>query len=419
MVSFCTPDELTLPSFSQHFSENGGLQACHYDMSRAGRSTSGFQILYPQVSSCRPEPEVRPASDYWIQRADLQLRFAAINPSLDLVVPRPKRVAKLQSFIEATQDPTADVFKGYPTSTDHCPLSNMTGMDYSSAKFGGSSHLPAISTSTSFAPPLPRRPPTHSAALWNPPQARTNWTIPIDVSDPFVPEYFPAGSATQTSGTPPDMRSASPRGSLFDSPSFGTRLAADDSHYGAMPAESSWGPRHTRVDTVKHMPIAMSHRELAQLLCDSDRPATSTSTPPPPYGWIDRRSGADVYSPIGSPAADRYSSTNTLGRLPSLAQPNPFASFAGGGESSRDESWLQGIELRSTSTDPYAQSQERPVSHANIEIDFNDFTQSGESRHPSRDRYTQNKPWLWDKITTGASCARRYIMGKLPKHRWP
>jgi hypothetical protein len=59
------------------------------------------------------------------------------------------------------------------------------------------------------------------------------------------------------------------------------------------------------------------------------------------------------------------------------------------------------------------------VSHADIQIDFKDFTPSKESRNPSRDRYTQNNPSIWDKITTGASCAGRFMLGKLPKYRWP
>jgi hypothetical protein len=412
MVSFRTPDELTLPSFSQHFSENGGLQACHSGLSRAAAPTSGFPISYPQVSSCPPEPEVRRAFDYWIQRADLQLRFAAFSPCLDLVVPQPKRVDRLQDFIEATQDPAADLFKGWSASNDHDHMVNMTGMDYSGPRFGGNSHLPRLWTSTSIAPQFPERPPKHPDATWNPSQTRTDPAMRMDLSEVAAPKFTPPGWTT--SGPMLDMPSAPPRDSLFD----------DDSHYRAVP-QPEWDPRHTHAGTVKPMPIAMTHRELAQLFCDSDQPATSTSTPPPLYGSIDRMSAADVHSPIGSPTADQYSLTNTLGRPPSLAQPNHFGSFgsfesfAGGEESSRVVSWLQGVELRSTSTDPSAQSQKRPVSHANNEIDFNDFTQSEEFRLPSRDRYTQNKPSIWDKITTGASCAGRFILGKLPKHRWP
>jgi hypothetical protein len=225
--------------------------------------------------------------------------------------------------------------------------------------------------------------------------------MPIDVSHPFAPGYYPAGWATQRSGPPTNMPVAPPQQSLF-------------SQYDAVP-KPEWGPGHTLAGTARSIPIAMSHHELAQMCCDSDRPADLA--PPPSYGSIFTGPKDDIHSPMNLPASFRYQPTNTFRRPPSLAQPDPFASFAGGEETSRVVSWLQ--EVVEPNTDPSAQLQERPVSRANTGINFNDFTPSKEDRNPSRDRYTQNKPSIWDKITTGASCAGRFLSGKLPKYRWP
>jgi hypothetical protein len=82
-------------------------------------------------------------------------------------------------------------------------------------------------------------------------------------------------------------------------------------------------------------------------------------------------------------------------------------------------SWNSDDKLQFAAISPSDQDQQRPVSHANKRIVFDDFTQSTESRHASRDRSTQNNPSIWDRLTTGASCAGRFILGKLPKHRWP
>jgi hypothetical protein len=273
----------------------------------------------------------------------------------------------------------------------------VTGTDDPGAQFGGNSNSPIITCSTSIAPQSPERSPTHPAASWNPPQTLPNSTMPIDVSHPFAPGYSPAGWATQRSGPPTNMPAAPPQQSLF-------------SQYDAVP-EPEWGPSYATAGIVRSIPIAMTHHELAQMCCDSDRPADLS--PPPSYGSIFTGPTGYVHSPMNLPALSRYPPTNASRPPPSLARRHRLASRA-------VESWLQEVvEPTSASTDPIAQLQQDPASHADIRVDLKDFTPSKESRNPSRDRYTQNKPSIWDKITTGASCAGRFVSGKLPKYRWP
>ena len=346
-----------------------------------------------------------------VQAADLQTYFAAADRSCgSILVPQPQRPAMVQGFIEATRNETADRYDRWHTSKGYRSVREMTESEYPSTKLGDIFHFPEISTSTSIARQSPRRLPTHAAASCDQSQTVMSSIQRVDVSDPFAPGFLPAGWATQTSGPPPNMPSASSRGSLFGS--LSSLTYPDESDYGAMP-EPERDPGFTRAGNDLSIPIALSHLELAGQFGRSDSP--DRSSPPPAYGSA--HNTASLYPPMNSSAPFR--SRN------SFYQPLPVASFYtptsfAGGESRRglwpNRSWGSEDELRFASISPSAQLRQHPVSHVDIRVDRNVLSPSKESRADTRNRLTRNKMSIWDRLTSRAST---FLFGKGPKHRWP
>jgi hypothetical protein len=277
----------------------------------------------------------------------------------------------------------------------------MTGMGYRGAKLGGNSHLPMKSTSTTIDHQAPTESPAHSTAPKDQSRTRENSIMPWDLSEAVVPKFSPAGWGTQTSGPMRSMPSAPPQDSLSTTQSSGIYPSAaqdSDSDYGVMPV-SEWGPRHLPAGTVLSIPIATSHRELAEAFCRSGSPATPLS--PPTYGSIYTGPTESVRSPMDLPA--------------------PPSSFAGGESRPRlqTRSWGSGDELYFAATSPSTQLQQRPVFHVYIGGDFFDDPHPGASRLDTRSRSTQNKPSIWAKITAATSRVHTRMFGKGPKHVWP
>jgi hypothetical protein len=230
---------------------------------------------------------------------------------------------------------------------------------------------------------------------------------PFDASEPFDPGFSLAGRATQTSGPPPDMPSASPRGSLFGSPSSVTY--PDGSDYGAMPEEEGVAG-FNRAGHDLSIPVALSHRQLAEQFCRMKSP------PPPAYGWT--HNTASVYSSMTLPASPRYPSRNSHCRSSPFAHSHPSQSFTN--EETRPErrpirSWGPEDELDFAATSPSAQLQQDIY----IGDDFGDDLHPKGSQLDRRSRSTQNKPSIWDRFTTRVSRAHTYIFGKAPEYVYP
>lgn len=295
-----------------------------------------------------------------------------------------------------------------------------TGRGDSGAHFGGNSYLPKIWTSTSITSPvLPGTPPTHSAASWSQSQIGTDPIMPFHLSDPFVPNFTPAGTATQISSPPPTMPSTSPRVSLFGSPLIGNYPSADDDpHYGAVP-ESDWGPNHIQAEPIQSLLVAISHAELAQRFCESD-PHT-TFSPPPAYDSIYTDPTESIISRIDLSAPPRYSSRDSFHQSSPVAGSSPSSSSAGhdtrpGFRSSR--SWDPRDELGFEAQSRSAQLPQSTVSLIHFGGAVDDDSNSAVSRLEWNSRPTQNKPSFWDRITTGASRTCRSIFRRGPTHAW-
>jgi hypothetical protein len=287
-------------------------------------------------------------------------------------------------------------------------MDNMTGMEYSDAKFVGNSHLPIVSCSTSIAPQYPERSPTHSAIPWSPSQTRTDSTMPMDLSEVAAPKFTPPGWTT--SGPMLDMPSAPPQDPLFDA----------DSHYGAMP-ESDWGTTFVPAGPVPMIPVAMTHHELAEEFCRSVSPPSAT--PPPAYDSMYPGHTASVDPSTASPPLLPSPSRNTLRRPSSSAHSYTSSSCAGSDSRSRLApsrvfSWDPNEESRFAAQSQSVRVPQPAVSHMYIGGDFDDARPAA-SLLDRRSRSAQNKPSAWDRFTARASRASKFIFGKGPKHSWP